>query len=232
MKLNDNIDIKKLTKEFKKTKHVVIDEFLDVKSANKLHNFLAHTMPENWWSTSYKLADGDVRMARRYPGMNMPDIYRQAYSDAASGRFAYVFDRTTAHAADCNCLECQYRKFLESDEVVSLLQEITGTDVSKNQELFSSRYTEGQFLSPHHDIAKGKLNLVYSLARDWKPSWGGNLYLLKDDWKTIDKVLLSSFNRLAITLMNDEETVGVPHFVSQVADGVRYPRISITSWMS
>ena len=83
-------------------------------------------------------------------------------------------------------------------------------------------------------LAKGTLNFVYSLSKNWKPEYGGNLYLLEDDYKTIKKVILSSYNRLALTYMNspDRKELGTPHFVSQLSNGCVKPRISITGWVS
>ena len=36
------------------------------------------------------------------------------------------------------------------------------------------------------DINKGKVGTVYSLSKNWKPQWGGNLHFMEDDYKTIN----------------------------------------------
>ena len=72
--------------------------------------------------------------------------------------------------------------------------------------------------------------MVYSLAKDWRPEYGGNLYILEKDYKTVKKVILSTFNRLA--LFSIPEQNGIPHFVSQVVPKVNQHRISITGWLS
>ena len=61
-----------------------------------------------------------------------------------------------------------------------------------------------------------------------------NSDLLEDDYKTIKKVILSSYNRLALTYMNspDRKELGTPHFVSQISNGCAKYRISITGWVS
>lgn len=238
IKLNESIDTKALRDSFEKKGFVVIEDFLAQESASALHDFLVYDIPEDWWHTSFKIPSisDSVGMIRRYES-NIDEInslYSKAYDDFYSGKFSYIFDRTLNHVSGCSCLECEYKKFLTSSEFLSAIKEITGIEISKSREVFSSRYTEGQFLSPHHDIDKGSLSLVYSLSKNWKPQWGGNLYILDDDWTTIKKVVLSSYNRMAVTLMNSKQknVRGVPHFVSQVSSGVKYPRVSITGWVS
>ena len=238
IELNEALSIEGLKRSFKKQGFVVVENFLSSESAQMLHDFLVYHMPEDWWHTSFKIPSlsDSVGMVRRYPSNldQINDVYDSAYKDFYSGNFSYVFDRTVNHVEGCSCLECQYKSFLGSEVFYSFVQEVTGLKISKSEEIFSSRYTEGQFLSPHHDIDKGSLSLVYSLSKEWKPQWGGNLYLLEDDWTTIKNVVLSSYNRMVITLMNSEEqgVKGVPHFVSQVSSGVKYPRVSITGWVS
>jgi len=111
-----------------------------------------------------------------------------------------------------------------------VLSQITGDSYSHLGEFFASEFTAGQFLSKHHDIQKGKLSVVYSLAKNWDPTFGGNLYVLKPDWEGIETVVLSTFNRL--NLMEIPDGQGKPHFVSQVSDGVDAHRLSITGWIS
>ncbi len=52
-KINNKLNIQKLRSDFKKNKTVIIENFLDKRSADKLYNFLAFEMPEDWWYTSY-----------------------------------------------------------------------------------------------------------------------------------------------------------------------------------
>jgi|5B_taG_2_1085324.scaffolds.fasta_scaffold00178_6 Rps23 Pro-64 3,4-dihydroxylase Tpa1-like proline 4-hydroxylase len=238
-KINNKLNIKKLRSDFKKNKTVIIENFLDRRSADKLYNFLAFEMPEDWWYTSYciqSLSGDNMKVIRKLPKNDnkINNLYMHAYKDFGEELFTYIFDRSINHAENCNCLECEYKEFLKSDNFKKFIKDITKIDMSMSGEVFCSRYTSGQFLSPHHDIDKGTINFVYSLSKNWKPQYGGNLYLLEDDWRTIKKVVLSSYNRLALTLMNlpEENRIGIPHFVSPVSIGVKKPRLSITGWVS
>ena len=237
-KINNKLDLKQLKSNYKKNKAVVIEGFLDKESADKLYNFLAFQMPEDWWYTSYMIPSISKKpgYVRRNPEniATINELYPKAYKDFWLRKFTYIFDRGTTHIETCNCMECEYKKFLQTEEVRNFIKKITGLKMSMNGEIFASRYTSGQFLSPHHDEYKGTLSLVYSLSKGWKPEWGGNLYLLEDDYKTIKKVILSSYNRLALTYMNspDRKEIGTPHFVSQIAGGIKQPRLSLTGWIS
>jgi len=236
--INKELDVSLLRSQYEKSKSIVIEDFLDDKSVETLYNFFTNDMPEDWWHTSYRIPslNNDVQHIRRTAEnvKHINNIYNFGWKDFNKGLFTYIFDRSLNHYSSCTCIECKFKQFLVSDEMKTFIYNITGEKITTLGEVFSSRYTSGQFLSPHHDIDKGKFSLVYSLSKNWKPEWGGNLYLLEDDWVTIKKCILSSYNRLALTLMNSpiQGKKGTPHFVSQIANGVTEPRLSITGWVS
>lgn len=238
--INKNLDRDELKKSFKEDKRITIAPFLEEKSADKLNEYLYYDMPEDWWSTSllaggkskdYK--DAKPQHFRRLPG-NMKlisELSRDAQDSFIKGNFSYIFDRTLDdHHSGCPCLECIFREFLKSPDLISLINEITGADVVESGEVFASRYRAGCFLSPHHDLNKGKIGFVYSLTKDWRPQWGGNLYILENDYTTIKKTVLSTFNRLVMFDIPTQS--GIPHFVSHVVHGVPYSRTSITGWFN
>ena len=236
LQLNDNIDTEKLRTQFKQTKNIIIENFLAEESAINLYKYFAKKMPEDWWATSFRASGtkdySGTTVIRRFK-KNLEKInsqYPMLYKALSRGQFAYIFDRTTKHVKGCNCPKCQYEKFISSKDVLEILNYISNEDCTKRGEFFASRFTSGQFLGPHHDINKGKLGMVYSLAKDWRPEYGGNLYILEKDYKTVKKVILSTFNRLA--LFSIPEQNGIPHFVSQVVPKVNQHRISITGWLS
>lgn len=236
LRLNSNIDIDEARLNFANNKNIVIENFLEEESAGYLYDFFSKHMPEHWWSTSFRASNskeyGKTNAIRRLD-KNIKKInskYSALYKALSNGAFSYIFDRTTKHVKGCSCLKCKHDKFISSPEMLEFFYNITGEKCSKRGEFFASRFTTGQFLGPHHDINKGKLGMVYSLAKDWRPEYGGNLYILEKDYKTVKKVILSTFNRLA--LFSIPEQNGIPHFVSQVVPKVNQHRISITGWLS
>jgi len=54
--------------------------------------------------------------------------------------------------------------FMESGHVRQLFTDITGEVTTKYEEAFFSKYTAGNFLSPHHDGNKGSLTTTLYLT--------------------------------------------------------------------
>ena len=235
LKINPLLDIDLLREQYKIHKQLVIEDFLDESSAQSLYDFYVKYMPKDWWYISYAGCYEEMRMDRMTEEFmqfdeSIKSIYEDHHKALGQDKFCYVFNRTNSHHHTCRCGHCQYVEFIKSPFVLGLLSSITELSLSSLGEFFASEFTSGQFLSKHHDVQKGKLSVVYSLAKMWDPTFGGNLYVLKDDWKTIDKVVLSTFNRLNIMEIPDGK--GKPHFVSQVSEGVKQHRLSITGWIS
>ncbi len=233
--INESLNVGEIRQNFNKDKSVVIQNFLDLTGAAKIYNFLAHDMPEDWWFTSlndsgkadYKGAEFIRRFRENF--YLISEKYESVTKAFVRGHFSYIFDRTLDnHHKNCDCIECGFRKYLKTPDILDFIEKTTGVKVKNSKEVFCSRFTSGQFLSPHHDINKGKIGFVYSLTKDWKPEYGGNLYILDKDYKTIKKVVFSTFNRLV--LFDIPARDGIPHFVSHVAPGVTNKRISITGW--
>jgi len=235
LKLNPNLDANILKATYSTNKNIVIENFLDDNSANSLYEFYTQHMPNDWWSMSYSGVLPEMKMDRLNDNYikdtdSIKAIYDTHYQALAETKFCYIFNRTTKHFPACTCGHCQYIQFMKSPKVLELLSYITEQSYTELGEFFASEFTPGQFLSKHHDREKGKLSMVYGLSKDWDPSFGGNLYILHDDWKTIETVVQSGFNRLSLMGIPDDN--GKPHFVSQVANGVTKRRLSITGWLS
>ena len=82
------------------------------------------------------------------------------------------------------------------------------------------------FLSIHTDEGRGKIAFVYNLTKDWKEEYGGNFELLDEDWKTVKKRLVPSFNSLTLFYV---EGKGVPHRVTKVLSDNK--RLAFTGWL-
>jgi Rps23 Pro-64 3,4-dihydroxylase Tpa1-like proline 4-hydroxylase len=94
--------------------------------------------------------------------------------------------------------------------------------------MFGSKYSEGCFLSPHHDVNLGSIGFVLQLTKDWKPQCGGVLHFLNDDLTKIDISETPTFNTL--TLFHLPEGEGKWHYVSHVNPGVKSNRIAYSGW--
>ena len=232
--INPALNVVELSESFARNKSIQIFDFLKEDKANELYNWFGSDIPEDWWFTSImnplsKDYEGAMNIQRKPEAEELINIkIKEANEAFMNGNFSYVFDRSTSHAATCNCLECQFVKFLKSDFVLFFIKTITGVEVSHTNEVFSSRFTSNQFLSPHHDKGKGKIGFVYSLTKCWQPAWGGNLHFMEEDYRTVTKTIVPVFNR--ITIFDIPARDGVPHYVSHILPHVEAKRISITGW--
>jgi Rps23 Pro-64 3,4-dihydroxylase Tpa1-like proline 4-hydroxylase len=124
--------------------------------------------------------------------------------------------------------EYSLRQLLSSQLFINLLNEITGLELTKMNTLFASKYSTGNFLSPHSDKGNGKLAFVINMTKNWKPQYGGNLHFLSEDRKDIIETWVPDFNNLVIFLVPPE--TGIPHFVSHVSPSVKFNRYALTGW--
>ena len=232
--INNSLDIRQLSVDFTHNKSVQVFDFLKDSEADKLYNWFNFDIPEDWWFTSIHNPNEEgydgANNIQRKPGSEklIEEKISEANEAFLNGNFSYVFDRSMPHAATCTCLECQFLNWLGSDFMLFFIRSITGVEVRRTNEVFASRFTSNQFLSPHHDEGKGKIGFVYTLTKNWRPEWGGNLHFMEDDYSTVIKTIVPVFNRL--TIFDIPSKNGVPHYVSHILPTVKSNRISITGW--
>ena len=232
--INNSLDIRQLSVDFTHNKSVQVFDFLKDSEADKLYNWFNFDIPEDWWFTSIHNPNEEgydgANNIQRKPGSEklIEEKISEANEAFLNGNFSYVFDRSMPHAATCTCLECQFLNWLGSDFMLFFIRSITGVEVSRTNEVFASRFTSNQFLSPHHDEGKGKIGFVYTLTKNWRPEGGGNLHFMEDDYSTVIKTIVPVFNRL--TIFDIPSKNGVPHYVSHILPTVKSNRISITGW--
>ena len=232
--INNSLDIRQLSVDFTHNKSVQVFDFLKDSEADKLYNWFNFDIPEDWWFTSIHNPNEEgydgANNIQRKPGSEklIEEKISEANEAFLNGNFSYVFDRSMPHAATCTCRECQFLNWLGSDFMLFFIRSITGVEVSRTNEVFASRFTSNQFLSPHHDEGKGKIGFVYTLTKNWRPEWGGNLHFMEDDYSTVIKTIVPVFNRL--TIFDIPSKNGVPHYVSHILPTVKSNRISITGW--
>lgn len=220
--------------DFVKNGSVFIRDFLDQHFAEKIADFFEHGMPRDWWySSSYSNDHPSINYIRNFD-FNTEAIKTESnliHRRMNEGQFTYWFYRTTGdHVEGCNCEECEFRKWLLSEELLGFLSQVSGLEITKFDTTFASKYSEGCFLSPHHDHKNGDIGFVLQLTRNWKPQWGGLLHFMSDDQKSIEETEVPTFNTL--TLFHLPEGSGKWHFVSHVNPGVTRSRIAYTGWFS
>ena len=216
-----------------------LDNFLKEEKANFFYDWFTKEHPEDWWYTASLGPEGHgddayarAKITRRGSPKELEETDGEildACQSVAHQKFSYIFDRTMQnHVDNCPCPQCSIINWLETD-CSELMLELTGytKDQLRLTSTFVNRYRAGHFLAPHTDTPNGRLGQIYSLVKDWKPQYGGNLYYLEHG-DEIKEVVKPQFNRLQIF-----DTHLLPaHFVSHLSPSCPIPRISVTGWYS
>jgi hypothetical protein len=230
--INSNLIPESYREEFVSKGSVVIRDFLIPEYADKLHHFFSVGMPENWWyGVSCPGTQNEIRYIRNFPEFKEAINAERdhAYSVLNQGGFSYHFYRTCGdHVPECYCDECHFRKWLHSEELLKFISAVGGETYTRPDTIFASRYSDGCFLSPHHDKSLGDIGFVYQLSKNWKPQLGGLLHFTDDEIKNVTFTETPTFNTL--TLFHLPEQTGKWHFVSHVNPGVTSHRYAYSGW--
>lgn len=232
--IRQDISVVGLKDEFILKGSLVIRDFLQADFVEKISSFLSNGMPKDWWySVSSPGTSGSVRFIRDFEE-NKEIIETERLNSEKffnSGLFSYHFYRTAGdHVSGCWCEECNFRNWLNSNELLNFLSEVSGYKLSAFTTMFASKYSDGCFLSPHHDESLGRVGFVLQLTKNWLPQWGGVLHFLNDSMDKIEYSESPTFNTL--TLFHIPEGRGKNHYVSHVSSGVTSFRIAYSGWYS
>jgi Rps23 Pro-64 3,4-dihydroxylase Tpa1-like proline 4-hydroxylase len=146
----------------------------------------------------------------------------------SNNSFSYIFYKSMNNTKTMSFLEYKLRKYLNSNEFINKLNEMTNLNLSSLNTLFLSKYISGNFLSPHSDKGNGKLAFTIQLTKNWKPQYGGILHFTNEERNEIIESYVPGFNNLMIFYV--PENKGIPHFVSHVSPNVKYPRFAVSGW--
>ena len=204
----------------------------------KINNFFKHVFAEylfknlqgdkNWiLATGINKNKYEKKISTQNDKINALQI-KNVTTAFGSDHFSYIFHRTMNGGNGMSFFEYSLRQTLSSKSFIDLLNEITGLQLTKLNTLFASKYSTGNFLSPHSDKGNGKIAFVINMTKYWKPQYGGNLHFLSDDRRDIIETWVPDFNNFVI--FDVPEDTGIPHFVSHVSPAVKYHRYALTGW--
>jgi Rps23 Pro-64 3,4-dihydroxylase Tpa1-like proline 4-hydroxylase len=211
-------NVAELKNSFLKNAFVEVENFLSDSFAEFCHDFYFRKMPLDWWQAASipnkDSSKSEATFQKEYEDKS--ETYQHCLDHFEKGDFCYFFHRTVDdHEKLCDCGECDIRRFFKSSEMFGFLSDLSGRKISSDSGHFSSWYRKGDFLSAHHDDGNGQIGVVLDFAKNWNPVFGGNLFILEDDWATCKKVITPKFNNLKVFDIPKEKK-GVPHFVSTV----------------
>ncbi len=116
--------------------------------------------------------------------------------------------------------------FVNSEEMLSFINRVTGRDDIVSADAQFTRYTPGHFLTRHKDdITRERREIAYVMgfSQRWHPDWGGLLQFFGDDGTPRD-FWIPQFNTLSLF------DVRHVHAVSYVTPFAKEPRLSLTGW--
>lgn len=230
--LSQDLDIRGLAEQFAVDDRLRIPALLQVELAEQIHaacrddvpyEYLCHVDGKNLVIPPDKLTQLD------------PDDQRELQAkivDNASNGVGFFYSGYQMRRADRDTTDPKLAflnrvfEIVNSDEMLSFMQKITGQDDLKGADLQFTRYTSGHFLTRHKDdiTSEGRrIAYVLGFSRHWHPDWGGLLQFFENDG-TPREAWVPAFNTLSIF------DVRHVHSVTYVTPFAREPRLSLAGW--
>lgn len=232
--INPALDRTALARAFAKTRRVQIKDVLTGRTADELHRILDRGTS---WGLAWRAgAEGPVHVRNHELGTMSPqqraDFARKANEAAARGDYAFSYAQYPAVEAylkkwDPGSAHELLLEHLNDAPFLDLVRQVTGMRELVKADAQATLYAPGQFLAVHDDshVAEGwRVAYVLSLARDWRPDWGGYLNFLDDDGDVVAG-FRPRFNALNMFAVPQRHNVT---FVPPFAPIGRY---SITGWV-
>lgn len=236
--IREDIDFDKCFREYDENGIVLIRDILHKDLAE---DFYKHVTSSDGgeWNAAFPDDKGSANsyIVKR-EAENMDEIIEKQDANLKklnNNEFTYRFDRLNVkHKPDCPCVVCSIRdKFLKSGQMFSLISNVTRRyDLNHKFDPFVSRYRSNDYLTLHTDdvVSGGQARhvaIIMHFAKDWKPWYGGNL-MITDQEDNVVKLFTPQFNSLSIMNVENQR---MPHFVSEIANGLDKSRYAISYWM-
>lgn len=227
--INSGLDITALSEEFSVYGRLQIPNFLDAQIAVEIEATLKSLEWQLVLNTKEKHVDIHKFQLDDMGVERAAEIQAFAKSRAAT-EFAYLYENypiadMLASGNLKNEVLIQLNRVLNSKGTIDFFNQITKSEVTFC-DMQATNYGPGHFLTRHDDGNVGKnrkFAYVFSLCRDWRAEWGGQLQFLDKDGN-VTKSLIPKYNTISIF------EVPQLHHVSPVSEFTPNPRYSITGW--
>ena len=233
--INTNLDIPRLAESFKIDERLKIENFLQLDSAERIHNLCRNNVPFN---LLYVL-DGKYKSKTPAEIANLNPVEAKEINDqitaAASKGISFLYEsylknRIKETPANEISKELAYLHtvfdYLNSSEVITRIKQITGNQDITGAEPQFTRYSPGHFLTRHLDEVphlERRYAFVLGITKGWHPDWGGLLQFYQKDGTPRD-AWTPQFNVMSIF---DIKHI---HAVTYVTPYATEPRLSVTGW--
>ncbi len=233
--INPNLDVDKLAEAFKVQKKLKIENFMQADIIERMYNACLTSVP---FKTIYFL-DGKYQNKSQSEMLNMNQVEAKDTNDkitaAAQKGVGFLYEGylkswIKSEVADETNSELtflhQIFNYMQSDEILNKIRQITGNQDITNFEPQYTRFTPGHFLTRHRDVVPGRgrrYACVLSMTKDWHPDWGGLLQFYKENGSPVD-AWMPQFNALSIF------DVSYIHSVTYITPYATNHRLSLTGW--
>ena len=230
--LNLDLDRAALAEQFRVDGRVRIKNVLDPEVAERVREYCLTEVPFEYLS----FVDGQnvaipSEALNKMSEAQLLELQSKIYNAAATGTgffyCGYMLERSKRET-DSEALSYLHSvfDFLNSEEMLGFIAEITGHDDLKSADAQYTRYTQGQFLTRHQDDVgeeQRRLAYVISFSRNWHPDWGGMLQFFEKNG-TPRESWIPAFNTMSLF------NIGHVHSVTYVTPFAAEPRLSLTGW--
>ncbi len=230
--LNKSLNAAELRQAFAIDGRLRIPDLLDSGAAERIRKASETRIPFEYLffldGQNYALGEAEMRGIDRQRAASM----QKAIGEAAAAGVGFFYCGYKLGREDRETTDPELRllhevfDYLNSEEMLDFIRDVTGADDIDNADAQYTRYTPGQFLTRHRDDAASehrRVAYVYSLTQGWHPDWGGLLQFFENDGTPRD-AWLPAFNTLSLF------EVRHVHSVTYVAPFARSPRLSLTGW--
>ena len=230
--LNPNLDRAALAAEFKRDGRLRIEDVLDPAVAERIRQYCLTEVPFEYLSN----VDGQnvaipAEALNEMQEAELMDLQSKIFTAAAGGSgFFYCGYMLERSQRDTDSEELGFLHsvfdFLNSEEMLGFITEVTGHDDLKSADAQYTRYTQGQFLTRHQDdvgTEQRRLAYVLGFSKNWHPDWGGLLQFFEKDGKPRES-WVPAFNTMSLF------NIGHVHSVTYVTPFAAEPRLSLTGW--
>ena len=230
-RINPDLDLESLAREYAANRRVRIYGLLDPEAVIELYDYLDTN--EGWWHL-INMPDGILELDRatraRMSPKQLAKLDAQVHANAQLG-FQYrheglrVPDEEDLVGRDDPFAD--FSRLMSSEPMLDMLRAVTGLTRLAFTDGQATAYGVGDFLTCHDDDVAGKNRLaayVFGMTPQWRTEWGGLLLFHgKDDSTATAHV--PRFNTL------DLFAVPQRHSVSLVTPSAPRRRYSITGWL-
>jgi len=229
--LNPDLDSSALAMSFKHDKRLMIENFLLPDVADRIHDACLDSVP---YQLNYVIDDKYQSKSAQELASMSPQTQRDINAKvmtAASQGIGFIYNgylKSRTKKTDNKKLAFLHEvfEFIGSEEILSLVKNITGNTDINGAEPQYTRFLPGHFLTRHRDVVPGRgrrMAFELGMTKGWHPDWGGLLQFYQENGLPRDS-WMPRFNVLSIF------DVSHIHAVTYVTPYAQAPMLSLTGW--